>query len=44
VINRGFIAKKGGRGYAIYWHTLASDWKKNLYLFEGFAKTFSSKK
>jgi eukaryotic-like serine/threonine-protein kinase len=44
VINRGFIAKKGGRGYAIYWHTLASDWKKNLPLFEGFAKTFSSKK
>ena len=35
VINRGFIAKKGGRGYAIYWHTLASDWKKNLPLFEG---------
>jgi eukaryotic-like serine/threonine-protein kinase len=44
VINRGFIAKKGGRGYAIYWHTLAADWKKNLPLFEGFAKTFSSKK
>ncbi|MDP9845088.1 serine/threonine-protein kinase [Streptosporangium lutulentum] len=44
VINRGFIANKGGRGYAIYWHTLASDWKKNLPLFEGFAKTFSSKK
>ncbi|MEV6860815.1 protein kinase [Streptosporangium subroseum] len=44
VINRGFIAKKGGRGYAIYWHTLAADWKKNLPLFEGFAQTFSSKK
>ncbi|MFB9719530.1 protein kinase [Planobispora longispora] len=43
VINRGFLTK-GGRGYAIYWHTLASDWKKNLKLFEGFTETFSSKK
>ncbi|MBB5964797.1 serine/threonine-protein kinase [Planomonospora venezuelensis] len=43
VINRGFVTK-GGRGYAIYWHTLASDWKKNLKLFEGFTETFSSKK
>ncbi|MEV0755400.1 protein kinase [Streptosporangium sp. NPDC050280] len=43
VINRGFITK-GGRGYAIYWHTLAKDWKKNMHLFEGFTATFSSKK
>ncbi|WP_030909775.1 serine/threonine-protein kinase [Streptosporangium amethystogenes] len=43
VLNRGFVTK-GGRGYAIYWHTLAKDWKKNLHLFEGFAATFSSKK
>ncbi|MBG0817407.1 serine/threonine-protein kinase [Planomonospora sp. ID82291] len=43
VLNRGFITK-GGRGYAIYWHTPASKWKKNLKLFEGFAATFSSKK
>ncbi|GAA3033874.1 serine/threonine-protein kinase [Streptosporangium longisporum] len=43
VINRGFVTK-GGRGYAIYWHTLAKNWEKNMYLFEGFAATFSSKK
>ncbi|MEU4832789.1 protein kinase [Streptosporangium sp. NPDC023615] len=43
VINRGFITK-GGRGYAIYWHTLDKNWKKNMHLFEGFAATFSSKK
>ncbi|MEU7985442.1 serine/threonine-protein kinase [Streptosporangium canum] len=43
VLNRGFVTK-GGRGYAIYWHTLAKDWKKNMHLFEGFAQTFSSKK
>ncbi|GAA3410776.1 serine/threonine-protein kinase [Streptosporangium vulgare] len=43
VINRGFVTK-GGRGYAIYWHTLAKDWKKNMRLFEGFTATFSSKK
>ncbi|GAA4226559.1 tRNA A-37 threonylcarbamoyl transferase component Bud32 [Streptosporangium album] len=43
VINRGFVTK-GGRGYAIYWHTLDKDWKKNLPLFEGFTQTFSSKK
>jgi len=43
VINRGFVTK-GGRGYAIYWHTLAKDWKKNMHLFEGFTATFSSKK
>ncbi|MEV4747156.1 protein kinase [Streptosporangium sp. NPDC049248] len=43
VLNRGFVTK-GGRGYAIYWHTLAKDWKKNLHYFEGFAATFSSKK
>ncbi|MDP9861874.1 MULTISPECIES: serine/threonine-protein kinase [Streptosporangium] len=43
VLNRGFVTK-GGRGYAIYWHTPAEDWKKNMHLFEGFAQTFSSKK
>ncbi|MBB2912880.1 serine/threonine protein kinase [Streptosporangium becharense] len=43
VLNRGFVTK-GGRGYAIYWHTLAKDWKKNFHYFEGFAATFSSKK
>ncbi|WP_326821473.1 serine/threonine-protein kinase [Streptosporangium sp. NBC_01756] len=43
VINRGFVTK-GGRGYAIYWHTLEKDWKKNFPLFEGFTQTFSSKK
>ncbi|MFJ2029382.1 protein kinase [Streptosporangium sp. NPDC087985] len=43
VINRGFVTK-GGRGYAIYWHTLDKNWKKNLPLFEGFTQTFSSKK
>ncbi|GAA4184838.1 hypothetical protein GCM10022252_14360 [Streptosporangium oxazolinicum] len=43
VINRGFVTK-GGRGYAIYWHTLAKDWKKNMHFFEGFTATFSSKK
>ncbi|GGS53783.1 hypothetical protein GCM10010156_10650 [Planobispora rosea] len=43
VVNRGFLTADG-RGYAIYWHTRASDWKKNLKLFEGFTKTFSSKK
>ncbi|WP_326638367.1 protein kinase [Streptosporangium sp. NBC_01755] len=43
VINRGFVTK-GGRGYAIYWHTLAKNWKKNMHFFEGFTATFSSKK
>ncbi|MEU8386372.1 hypothetical protein [Streptosporangium sp. NPDC048865] len=43
VINRGFVTK-GGRGYAIYWHTLAKNAKKNMHLFEGFTATFSSKK
>ncbi|MBG0829538.1 protein kinase [Planomonospora sp. ID67723] len=43
VLNRGFITK-GGRGYAIYWHTLASKWDESLHLFEGFTATFSSKK
>ncbi|GHH62281.1 hypothetical protein GCM10017673_01000 [Streptosporangium violaceochromogenes] len=43
VINRGFVTK-GGRGYAIYWHTRADEWEKNLGLFKGFTATFSSKK
>ncbi|GII02454.1 hypothetical protein Pta02_44620 [Planobispora takensis] len=43
VVNRGFLTGKG-RGYAIYWHTYASEWEQNLKLFEGFTETFSSKK
>ncbi|WP_271219265.1 serine/threonine-protein kinase [Streptosporangium carneum] len=43
VIDRGFITE-GGRGYAIYWHTRADEWDKNLGLFKGFTATFSSKK
>ncbi|MEU9832937.1 protein kinase [Streptosporangium sp. NPDC048047] len=43
VINRGFVTE-GGRGYAIYWHTLASKWDENLHYFKGFTETFSSKK
>ncbi|MEV4183881.1 protein kinase [Streptosporangium canum] len=43
VINRGFVTK-GGRGYAIYWHTLANKWEDNLHIFQDFTKTFSSKK
>ncbi|WP_433255655.1 serine/threonine-protein kinase [Streptosporangium sp. CA-135522] len=43
VINRGFVTK-GGRGYAIYWHTPAADWDKNMHFFKGFTETFSSKK
>ncbi len=43
VIDRGFVTE-GGRGYAIYWHTRADEWDKNLDLFRGFTATFSSKK
>ncbi|MBB4915825.1 serine/threonine-protein kinase [Streptosporangium saharense] len=43
VIDRGFVTE-GGRGYAIYWHTMADEWDKNLALFKGFTATFSSKK
>ncbi|MER7206081.1 protein kinase [Streptosporangium sp. NPDC000239] len=43
VIDRGFVTE-GGRGYAIYWHTMADEWDKNLALFKGFTETFSSKK
>ncbi|MEV8631450.1 protein kinase [Streptosporangium sp. NPDC051023] len=43
VIDRGFVTE-GGRGYAIYWHTRADEWDKNLGLFKGFTTTFSSKK
>ncbi|MFF0246830.1 protein kinase domain-containing protein [Streptosporangium sandarakinum] len=43
VINRGFVTK-GGRGYAIYWHTLDSKWDENLHYFKGFTESFSSKK
>ncbi|WP_189244456.1 serine/threonine-protein kinase [Streptosporangium pseudovulgare] len=43
VLNRGFVTK-GGRGYAIYWHTLASKWDENMHYFKGFTESFSSKK
>ena len=43
VINRGFVTE-GGRGYAIYWHTRADEWDRNLGLFKGFTESFSSKK
>ncbi|MFD2353390.1 serine/threonine-protein kinase [Nonomuraea ferruginea] len=39
VRNRGFITDNG-RGYAIYWHNLASRWKKDYHFFETFCATF----
>ncbi|MGI5270821.1 protein kinase domain-containing protein [Nonomuraea sp. CA-218870] len=39
VRNRGFITENG-RGYAIYWHNLASRWKKDYHFFETFCATF----
>ncbi|MFG3440410.1 protein kinase [Nonomuraea sp. NPDC047897] len=43
VRNRGFVTDNG-RGYAIYWHTLKSRWKKDLHFFEGFCATFKPRK
>ncbi|MBB6343962.1 protein kinase domain-containing protein [Nonomuraea muscovyensis] len=43
VRNRGFVTENG-RGYAIYWHTLNSRWKKDLHFFEGFCATFKPRK
>ncbi|GAA0942531.1 serine/threonine-protein kinase [Nonomuraea longicatena] len=43
VRNRGFVTK-GGMGYSIYWHNLASRWKKDLHFFDTFAATFVPKK
>ncbi|WP_327085813.1 serine/threonine protein kinase [Nonomuraea sp. NBC_01738] len=43
VRNRGFITD-GGYGYAIYWHNLASRWKKDLHFFDSFAATFKPAK
>jgi eukaryotic-like serine/threonine-protein kinase len=43
VRNRGFVTK-GGMGYSIYWHNLASRWKKDLHFFDTFATTFVPKK
>jgi serine/threonine protein kinase len=40
VRNRGFVADNG-RGYSIYWHCLASNWKKDLHYFDTFAATFT---
>ncbi|MEU6997758.1 protein kinase [Nonomuraea sp. NPDC046570] len=43
VRNRGFITDNG-RGYAIYWHTLAKNWKRDLQFFDTFASTFKPAK
>ncbi|MFI6596738.1 serine/threonine-protein kinase [Nonomuraea sp. NPDC050536] len=43
VRNRGFLTGNG-RGYALYWHNLASRWKKDLHFFETFAATFKPAK
>ncbi|WP_277308655.1 protein kinase [Spongiactinospora sp. TRM90649] len=43
VRNRGFVTD-GGRGYALYWHTLADAWDKDLHYFDTFAKTFKPAK
>ncbi|GII90338.1 serine/threonine-protein kinase [Sinosporangium siamense] len=43
VRNRGFLTDNG-RGYAIYWHTASSKWKKHLRFFNGFADTFKPAK
>ena len=40
---RGFIAEDG-KAYAIYWHTLNSNWKDDYHFFEGFCATFKPKK
>ncbi|SDR10794.1 Serine/threonine protein kinase [Thermostaphylospora chromogena] len=43
VLNRGFLTHNG-RGYALYWHTRADSWKKDLPYFQGFAATFTPAK
>ncbi|NUR87738.1 MAG: serine/threonine protein kinase [Nonomuraea sp.] len=43
VRNRGFLTDNG-RGYALYWHNLASRWKKDLHFFDTFAATFKPAK
>ncbi|WP_181019422.1 serine/threonine-protein kinase [Nonomuraea typhae] len=43
VRNRGFVTP-GGMGYSIYWHNLASRWKKDLHFFDTFAATFKPAK
>lgn len=43
VRNRGFVTDNG-RGYALYWHNLASRWKKDLHFFDTFAASFKPAK
>ncbi|WP_158578538.1 serine/threonine-protein kinase [Spongiactinospora rosea] len=43
VRNRGFVTD-GGKGYALYWHTKADSWKKDLSFFDTFARTFQPAK
>ncbi|GLW97324.1 serine/threonine-protein kinase [Microtetraspora sp. NBRC 16547] len=43
VINRGFVTDKR-HGYAIYWHTRDSRWKKEYHYFETFTATFTPAK
>ncbi|MFE3447894.1 serine/threonine-protein kinase [Nonomuraea sp. NPDC059194] len=43
VRNRGFVTDNG-RGYAIYWHTLKANWKRDLRFFDTFAATFKPAK
>ncbi|PZG23459.1 hypothetical protein C1I98_36225, partial [Spongiactinospora gelatinilytica] len=43
VRNRGFVTE-GGKGYALYWHTRAESWKKDLSFFDTFARTFQPAK
>ncbi|MGV9305175.1 protein kinase domain-containing protein [Nonomuraea sp. NPDC003727] len=43
VRNRGFVTDNG-RGYAIYWHTLDENWKRDLRFFDAFAASFKPAK
>jgi hypothetical protein len=43
VRNRGFVTDNG-KGYAIYWHTLEENWKRDLRFFDTFAATFKPSK
>ncbi|MEU7891394.1 serine/threonine-protein kinase [Nonomuraea sp. NPDC049152] len=43
VRNRGFVTDNG-RGYALYWHTLNKNWKRDLRFFDTFAATFKPAK
>ncbi|WP_435190845.1 serine/threonine-protein kinase [Nonomuraea sp. bgisy094] len=43
VRNRGFVTDNG-RGYALYWHTLNENWKRDLRFFDTFAATFKPAK